>query len=262
MSEPVTFEPGRVGVVTLRRPEQRNALSSKMLADLQHALAQAAADPECRVVLLQGEGKNFCAGADFSDVAAGAAEGVRYGAGFEQLLVAIEEHPLPVVARVQGAALGAGCQLLAACDLSVAADDARIGIPSARLGLLLDLEKIQRMTRVAGVPVVRQMLLAGREWTGAEAAARGLVGEAVPAGELDRAAAALAERVASCAPLSVRGSKAGLRAIAVHERLDRTTHAAVFAVHDALALQAAQSEDLGEGLSALRERRAPQFRGR
>lgn len=262
MSEHVSFDSGRIGLLTLRRPEQRNALSAQMLVAVHQALARAAADPECRVVLLQGEGKDFCAGADFSDVAAGAAEGARYGAGFEQVLHAIEEHPLPVIANVQGAALGAGCQLLTACDLAVAAQDARIGIPSARLGLLLDLEKIQRMARVAGVPVVRQMLLAGREWTGIEAAARGLVIEAVPAADLPHAAATLAERVASCAPLSVRGSKAGLRAIAAHERLDRDTHAGVFAVHDALALRAAQSEDLREGLAALRERRAPEFRGR
>lgn len=262
MSEHVSFDPGRIGLLTLRRPEQRNALSVQMLAAMLDALSRAAGDPDCRVVLLRGEGKHFCAGADFADVAAGAAEGARYGAGFEDVLRAIEEHPLPVIAAVHGAALGAGCQLLAACDLAVAATDARIGIPSARLGLLLDLEKIQRMARVAGVPAVRQMLLAGREWTGVEAAERGLVAEAAPAADVPAVAARLAERVASCAPLSVRGSKAGLRAIAGHVALDRGTHPDVFAVHDALALQAAQSEDLREGLAALRERRAPEFRGR
>ncbi|HEX9697210.1 MAG TPA: enoyl-CoA hydratase-related protein [Actinomycetota bacterium] len=262
MSELVSVATGRVTLITLRRPEQRNALNAAMLDALQAALGAAAGDPAARCIVLQGEGEHFCAGADFGDVAAGAAAGARYGAGFESLLRAIEAHPLPVVAGVHGAALGAGCQLLAACDLAVAAEDARIGIPSARLGLLLDLEKIQRMAVVLGIPTVREMLLSGREWTGVEAAQRGLVNAAVPRKNLATAVAELAEKVASCAPLSVRGSKAGLRAIIDHGPVDRTRDAALFERHDALALQAAASEDLREGLAALRERRVPEFRGR
>lgn len=262
MNDLVEVTPGRVTMITLRRPEQRNALSAAMLDDLQAALAAIAGDPGARCIVLQGEGDHFCAGADFGDVASGAGSGARYGAGFEALLRGIEDHPLPVVAGVQGAALGAGCQLLAACDLAVAAEDARIGIPSARLGLLLDLEKIQRMAAVVGIPTVREMLLAGREWTGVEAAQRGLVTLAVPRRSLASSVSELAERVASCAPLSVRGSKAGLRAIVDHAPLDRTRDAAIFETHDALALAAAQSEDLREGLAALRERRPPEFSGR
>ena len=150
MSDLVGLERGTVAVVTLNRPDRRNALNLEMLDALTDALASLSEDGASRCILLRGEGEHFCAGADFGDVAAGAAEGARYGGGFEQLLRAIEEHPLPIVCRVQGAALGAGCQLLAAADLSVAAEDARIGIPSPKLGILLDLEKIERMVRVIG----------------------------------------------------------------------------------------------------------------
>src|SRR6266540_4579842 len=140
-----------------------------MLAGVREALDQIASDDDARCILLRGEGKHFCAGADFSDVAAGAAEGARYGGGFEAMLRAIEEHRLPIVAQVQGAALGAGCQLLAAADLSVAATDAQIGVPSAKIGILLDLEKIQRMIDHVGAARVREMLLTGRALSGVEA---------------------------------------------------------------------------------------------
>lgn len=262
MSDLVAVAPGRVTLITLRRPEQRNALNTAMLDALQDALAAASADEHARCIVLQGEGDHFCAGADFGDVTAGAEGGVRYGAGFEALLRAIEVHRLPVIAAVHGAALGAGCQLLTACDLAVAAEDARIGVPSARLGLLLDLEKIQRMVAVLGIPTVREMLLGGREWNGVEAAQRGLVTMAVPRKSLAASVAELAERVASNAPLSVQGSKAGLRVIVDRGPLDRIRDEAIFDEHDRRALAAAASEDLREGLAALRERRAPEFRGR
>jgi enoyl-CoA hydratase/carnithine racemase len=258
----VRVELGRVATITLARPDRRNALNAAMLEAFAGALAVVASDPAARCILLRGEGKHFCAGADFSDVAEGAEKGARYGGAFEAMLRGIEEHPLPVLAAVHGAALGAGCQLLAACDLAVAAEDASIGIPSARLGILLDLEKIERLVRVVGVPTARRMLLAGHTLTGAEAAACGLVTKAVPAAGLDDAAAALAEDIASCAPLSVRGSKAGIRAVLDHEALDRVSESATFAAHDQAALVALTSEDLVEGLAALRERRPPQFRGR
>lgn len=262
MSGLIGFEPGRVAVLTLRRPEQRNALNEEMIDALKDALAEIAKDDEAGCVLLEGEGKHFCAGADFADVSAGAAEGVRYGAGFEGLLRAIEDHPLPVVAKVRGAALGAGCQILAAADLAVAAEDAMIGIPSGRLGLLLDLEKIGRMVRVLGVPRVRELLLTGRNLNGVEADAWGLVTLAVPADELDTAAWELCEEVASAAPLSVRGSKAAIRAIMLRGALSRDTDAELFAEHDFRAMRALTSEDLAEGMRAMKEGRPPEFHGR
>lgn len=261
MTDLVVTEPGRVAVVTLNRPDRRNALSVEMLAGLLDALEGVAADPGARCILLRGEGKHFCAGADFGDVAAGAEKGARYGGGFEAFLRALEEHPLPVVCQVQGAALGAGCQVLAAADLAVAATDAQIGIPSAKLGILLDLEKVQRMVAAVGAPRVREMLLTGRPLSGTEAAAWGLVTRAVKPDEVAAAARALAEDVASGAPLSVRGSKAAIREVLRHGALDRSTDAGVFAAHDEASIRALTSADVQEGLAALRERRPPDFSG-
>ena len=257
----VLIERGRVAVITLNRPERRNALNVEMLAALLEALDALRGDPEARAILLRGAGAHFCAGADFGDVVASAAQGARYGGSFEDLLHAIEEHPLPVVCEVQGAALGAGCQVLAAADLAVAAADAQIGIPSAKLGILLDLEKVQRMVRILGAPHAREMLLTGRAISGTEAAGWGLVSRAVEPGELNEAARATAEEVAAGAPLSVQGSKAAIREVLRHGGLDRATTPDRFAAHDEAALRALTSADVREGLSALKERRAARFRG-
>ena len=261
MSDLVLVDRGTVAVLTLNRPDRRNALSAEMLHGIFDALETLAADENARCILIRGEGKHFCAGADFSDVAEGAATGARYGAGFEQMLRAIEEHPLPVVAAVAGAALGAGCQLLAATDLAIAAEDARIGIPSARLGILLDLEKIQRMIQVIGPAHTRELLLTGRQLDGREAAAWGLVTRAVKTSEVDETARALAGEVAANAPLSVRGSKAAIRAVMRHAALDREADAAAFLPHDEAALRALTSTDVAEGLRAMTERREPEFKG-
>ncbi len=262
MGSLVGVESGVVSRLTLNRPGRGNALSAEMLDQIGQALRGLAGDPDARCILLRGEGKHFCAGADLGDVGASAADGARYGTGFEHLLRSIEEHPLPVVAEVQGAALGAGCQLLAACDLVVAAEDAQIGIPSAKLGLLLDLEKIQRMVRVVGLPRTRELLLTGRPIGGREAVAWGLVTKAVKPGELEVQALALAESVAAGAPLSVRGSKAALRSILDHGSMNRGGDEDVFARHDSDAAVALGSEDLVEGMRALSERRPPRFLGR
>ncbi len=262
MSDLIRVEPGRVTTVTLNRPDRGNALSAEMLQLMFDALGSVSANGDARVVVLRGEGKHFCAGADVTDVSASAASGARYGVGFEQLLRTIEEVPVPVIARVQGAALGAGCQLLAACDLSVAAEDAQIGIPAARLGLVLDLEKTQRLVRVIGVPRTRELMLTARSIDGKEAAAWGLVTKVCKERDLDLVTDELAQTVAGGAPLSVRGSKAAVRTILEHGALTREQHAEIFATHDADAAEALSSEDIREGMAALRERRRPEFKGR
>jgi enoyl-CoA hydratase/carnithine racemase len=260
-SELVRLEPGPVAVLTLNRPDRRNALSGEMLDAIREALDRLNAGREARCILLRGEGDHFCAGADFSDISAGAAAGARYGGGFEAVLRALEEHPLPIVCEVRGAALGAGCQLLAAADLSVASTDAQIGIPSPRIGILLDLEKIQRMISIIGAAHVREMLLTGRAVGGEEAARWGLVTKAVQPEDVATAAREMAEAVAANAPLSVQGSKAAIREILSHGALSRSAHAGVFAAHDEASVRALTSADTREGLAAMKERRTPRFTG-
>jgi enoyl-CoA hydratase len=258
----VRSEAGRVWRITLDRPDARNAISLAMLEGMGTALADAAADPEARVVLLEGAGEHFSAGADLAEVEGAAGpDGFRYGQALEEVLTAIAEHPLPVVARAQGAALGAGCQLLVACDLSVVAEDARIGIPSARLGIVIAFESVERLVLAVGPGRAAEVLLLGREVSGGEAARWGLVNEAVPAADLERRAGEVGEALAAAAPLSVRGSKRGIRSVLRKLSIDRESEGYRVADFDLMAADALASDDLREGLDARRGRRPPEFRG-
>lgn len=263
----IRSEPGRVWRVTLDRPTARNAISEPMLADFLSALGDAAAHPEARVVLISGEGPHFCAGADLAElddeVGAGPGSGgFQYERAFESVLAAIAALPVPVLARIQGAAVGAGCQLAVACDLAVAASDARLGIPAARLGILINFENVQRLVLSVGSKRAAEMLFTGRELTGEQAAAWGLVTEAFQPEELDERVEEMAEQIASAAPLSVRGAKRGIRAVLDRLSVDRETEGHRVTNYDMMAADAFTSEDLREGVRALRERRRPQFRGK
>src|SRR6266542_6332538 len=239
---------GPVVRVTLSRVEQRNAVSTEMIEELIEALGGLAADRETRVVVLAGDGPDFCAGADFAELAvmrSGPGE-FDYGRSFEELLQAIANHPVPVIARVHGAALGAGCQIAVACDLAVVAEDAKIGIPSARLGILINFENIQRLGLAVGPKRAGEILFTGSDITGSQAAEWGLVNLAV----------------AEAAPLSVQGSKRGIGVVLEHLAVDRFTEGHRVADFDMMAAQAFASEDLQEGIRAFRERRKPEFEGR
>jgi len=258
----IRSEPGELWRITLDRPEARNAVTEEMLANLAAALGDAAADPEARVVLLAGEGGHFCAGADLAEVGrVPGADGFGYGRVLEGVLASLADHPLPVVARVQGAALGAGCQLLVACDLAVAAEDARIGVPSARLGIVIPFESIERLVLAVGPRRAADLLITGREVSGREAAVWGLATEAVPPDHVAGRAEEVAELVASSAPLSVRGSKRAIAAVLRKLSIDRETEGYRLAEVDMMSADALASEDLAEGLRARRERRPPRFRG-
>lgn len=258
----IRSEPGMVWRITLDRPEARNAVTEEMLGSLAAVLGDAAADPDARVVLLAGEGGHFCAGADLEEVGRAAdADGFGYGRALEEVLSALADHPLPVVARVEGAALGAGCQLLTASDLVVAAEDARIGVPSARLGIVIPFESIERLALAVGIRRATDLLITGREVSGREAAGWGLVTEAVPPDRVAVRADEMAELVASSAPMSVRGSKRAIAAVLRKLSIDRESEGHRLAEVDLMAADALASEDLAEGLRARRERRPPRFRG-
>lgn len=260
----VGCQPGVVWRITLQRPEARNAVSAPMMEQLLGELRAAAEDAAARMVVLAGEGPDFCAGADLAelDEAAGGPGGVEYGRIFEAVLKAIDEHPLPVMAAIHGAALGAGCQIAVACDLAVAAEDARIGIPSARLGIVINFENVQRLVVAVGPKRAADILVTGRTLSGAQAADWGLVNEAVPPTSLGERVEEVAETIAGAAPLSVRGSKRGIRDVLAHLSIDRGRDGRRLAAFDALAAEAFASDDLREGIRAFRERRRPEFRGR
>jgi enoyl-CoA hydratase len=256
----ILTRPGPVWTITLDRPDARNAVSRGTLEELGVALQEAAGDPSCRVVLLAGTGAHFCAGADIGDLAE-PSSAEAFERSFAEVLTAIADHPVPVVARIQGAALGAGCQIAVACDLAVAATDARIGIPSAKLGIVIGFENIQRLVLAVGPARASHILFTGRPVDGTTAAAWSLVNEAVEPERLEERSNELTREIAEAAPLSVRGSKLALgvvrRRLAAAPGDDDDLAEVNAAVAGAFA-----SEDLREGIASFRERRAPRFEGR
>ncbi len=247
--------------VVLNRPEQRNAVSTQVLEELVKTFGDLAVEPDVRAVVLAGNGRDFCAGADFDEITIMRPPGFDYGRTFEEAVAAIADHPVPVIAQVQGAALGAGCQIAVGCDLAVAAEDARFGIPVAKLGLLINFENIQRLVLAVGSKRAGDILFAGRQLSGTEAAEWGLVNEAVPASHLSDRTEALARSITEGAPLSIRGSKRGIRAVVEKLSVDRSTESHRVTEYDMMAAAVFESDDLKEGIKAFRERRKPEFRG-
>jgi enoyl-CoA hydratase/carnithine racemase len=259
---PVHWEcDGSVGVALLDRPERRNALDAEMCAALTEHLE---AHPDLRALVIGGAGEQaFCAGADLGRRAADhGGGGLEHGGGdsfrpaFDALLGAIVDYPSPVIAAVNGAAVGAGMQLAVACDLRVVAAHATFGIPAARIGVLITSPNVTRLIDVVGQAMARDLLLTARTLDVDEAERVGLVQRRAP----DALAAArdLAYEIAALAPLSVAGHKRALDLVAEARRLGS---AASSELSD-LETRAFASDDLREGLAAFAEKRPPRFEGR
>lgn len=232
---------GEVVLVTLDRPERRNALDRDALSELRTVIADAAG---ARALVLTGAGGHFCSGADLTGV-----EDESFSVLLQQVLDALHEAPFPTIAAVDGAALGAGTQLAIACDLRVATPGSRFGIPAAKLGLMVNHWTVQRLALLAGAGPARAMLLAAEVISGDDAHRLGLANRS---GYLNNAVT-WAEEIAELAPLTIAGHKTMLNQL----------EAAPTAGPDiATAFSAAwQSADLQEGLAAFREHRAPDFTG-
>lgn len=242
---------GPVREVTLARGEKRNALDAGMLASLTEAFARPPVAGE-RVTVIRAEGPAFCAGLDLRERGSGAIG----SSAIETMLHAIELHPLPVVAVVQGDAIAGGNELALHCDFVVASEAAHFGMSLARIGLAPSWFLAKKLLEVAGPVGAREMLLLGDLLPARRMADMGLIHRAVPAADLEMAAQAVIGRLAANAPLSLRAMKALLvRAMAFRCGID---HADV----DALVAAAASSADAREGIAAMLEKRAPRFEGR
>ena len=245
---------GYVGVATIDRQERRNALNAELCTRLRGHLEQSG---ELRAIVITGAGTAFCSGADLVTRFAADADATTdtFRPAFEEALDAIVAHPAPVLAAINGPAIGAGMQVAVACDLRVAAPDARLAIPGGKLGIHLSARNIWRLAELVGQGAARDFLLAGRTVDAEEALHLGLV-QYVEQDALG-AAFALAGEIAASAPLTVRGHKRALNLVADAQWLGADARAEIAA----LEARAFASDDLREGMAAFAEKRAPDFHG-
>jgi enoyl-CoA hydratase/carnithine racemase len=259
--EPVALllrESPLAGVLRLRlnRPDSRNALSVALMTALDTALAAAADDLTVHVVIIAGAGSAFCAGHDLREVMADPTEPAMR-ALFSQcsaLMTRIVRLRQPVIAEVHGVATAAGCQLVASCDLAVAADTARFATPGVNIGLFCSTPMVA-LSRAVGRKAAMEMLLSGELVDAARAREIGLVNRVVPAVELAAATEALAATIASKSPLTLAiGKQAFYRQVELG--LD-----AAYAYAAEVMTRNMQTADAGEGIGAFLEKRPPHWRG-
>ena len=198
-----------VATLTLNRPEALNAFNSEQLRLLEQMLAEVATDPAIRAVVLTGAGERaFAAGADIREMAALSPEGgLAFGRLGHAVTRAVEALPQPVVAAVNGFALGGGCELAIACDIRIASENAVFAQPEVSLGIPPGWGGSQRLPRLVGPGMAAEMILAGRRVAAAEALRIGLVNRVVPLPDLMPAAAELASTIAANGPVAVRAAK-------------------------------------------------------
>ncbi|MDZ4374284.1 MAG: enoyl-CoA hydratase [Phenylobacterium sp.] len=259
-----TFEDG-VATLTMNRPDARNALSGEMLAALSDAAGRLAGDPKVRVVVLTGAGGAFCAGGDVKGFAADSPGGSA-APSFEQKLHSLRtgmelsrllhEMPKPTLAVIPGAAAGAGFSMALACDLRIAANEAKLTTAFSKVGVSGDYGGSYFLSHLVGAAKARELYFMADVITGAQAAELGIVNRAVPAAELAQAAGELARRLASLPTIAIGHMK---------KNLNVAEHGTLTAVLDSEAIhmiRTMMTEDHKAASKAFVEKRAPVFQGR
>ena len=259
MSEAILRRHNADGVawLTLNRPKLRNALTMALMQALDAELAAIADDPATKVVVIAGAGPVFCSGHDLRELRA-QPDRSAYQAIFAQcsaLMQRIVRLPKPVIARVHGVATAAGCQLVASCDLAVAADHARFATPGVDLGLFCSTPMVA-LSRAVGRKAAMEMLLTGDLVDAARARELGLVNRVVPEAELDAAVTSLARQIARKSPLTLAIGKEAFYRQAEMPLAEAYAYASEVMVRNMLA------RDAAEGIDAFLEKRAPVWSGR
>ncbi len=246
---------GPIGVVTLNRPPQLNALSYGLVKELAQAMESFDQDPEIRVIVLTGGEKVFAAGADIKEMvdATPFDERVRGRFDFRDRINKISK---PVIAAVSGYALGGGCEIAMSCDIILASETARFGQPEVNLGIIPGSGGTQRLTRTVGKYRAMELMLTGDQLTAREAERLGLVNKVVPVELLLEEAKNLARKIAAKAPLAVKLAKEAVLK-AANTPLDEGLEFERKSFYLLLA-----SEDRKEGMRAFLEKRKPEFRGK
>ncbi len=256
---PLLLEAREEGVLrlTLNRPQARNALSAALMAALIAALGRAAADQAARVVVIAGAGPAFCAGHDLREIRQDRRRETyeRLFAQCSELMLAIVRLPKPVIAEVHGVATAAGCQLVASCDLAVAAEAARFATPGVNIGLFCSTPMVA-LTRAVGRKAAMEMLLTGELVSAARAREIGLVNRVVPGGELRAAVDALAHQIAGKSAFTLAIGKEAFYRQAELDLAAAYRYAAEVMTTNMLAA------DAGEGIDAFLAKRAPVWQDR
>ena len=241
--------------LTLNRPERRNALSEAMLAELGVALARIAADSATRVVVLAAAGPVFCSGHDLGEMTdRSEADYQTLFARCSGVMQQLRRLPQPVIARVQGLATAAGCQLVAACDLAVAATEARFATPGVKIGLFCTTPMVP-LVRAVPAKVAMEMLLTGWPISSERAFAVGLINRVVPIAELDAAVRELTDAIVASSPLTIR---LGKRAFYDQLNLDEP---AAYDRATRVMTDNAVKHDAQEGIAAFLQKRPAQWTG-
>jgi enoyl-CoA hydratase/carnithine racemase len=255
----LTEDRGAVRHLVLNRPEKRNALNDELVLAIGAALRAAADAADVHCVVLRGAGKVFSAGMDVAALAGAAAEPGRLRTFRRTALEAwnqAEEMPKPVVAQIHGACLGGALELALACDLRVLSEDAVVGLPETRLGLVPDLGGSSRLPQVVGLGRAKELIMTGRVIGAADAERIGLANRVAPPAGLEAATQGLVDELLGCSPVAVGLAKRLMDASA------RPALSTTLELEIAAQELCARSEDVKEGMRAAAERRAPQFSGR
>ena len=248
---------GRVGLITINRPDKLNALNIKTRAEGAAALDELREDEEVRVVVITGAGeKAFVAGADIAEFEGRTAVTQRDVMTARSLFTAVDTFPKPVIAMINGYCLGGGCELALSCDLRVASEAARFGQPEIKLGIIPGGGGTQRLTRLVGEGKAMELILTGDMIDAQTAFQLGLVNRVVPAADLEAKTMELANRIAEMSPVALRMAKEAVKA-ASRSNLDEGLRREV----DLFAL-CFSSQDKDEGVRAFLEKRKPEFTGR
>jgi len=248
---------GAVAVIRVNRPDKLNAMNAKVKEEVAHALGELERDDSARVAVITGVGdKAFIAGADINEFAGRKPIDQWQAYGQTSLYNVVERFPKPVIAMMNGYALGGGCELAMACDIRVASEKAQLGQPEINIGIIPGGGGSQRLPRLVGLGKALEMILTGDRISAQEAHRIGLVDEVFPHEELEKRTMELAEKIASKSPVAVRLAKAAIKASANMPldqglRHEQSLFSVVFS-----------TEDKEEGVKAFLEKRAAVWKGR